>query len=117
LISADGVFLGGAILPGIGTSARALHEFTDLLPLLAMHELRELPPALGTGTCEALRSGLFWGTIGAVRELIDRLGQTAGQTPQVVLTGGAAPAVAGLLQTSAEYMQNLTLAGIALSAK
>ena len=34
LVSADGAFLGGAILPGIQMSARAMHEFTDLLPLV-----------------------------------------------------------------------------------
>ena len=50
LVSADGAFLGGAILPGIGMSARALHEFTDLLPLVDVSELTAPPPALGTAT-------------------------------------------------------------------
>ena len=63
-VSADGVFLGGAILPGIGMSARALHEFTDLLPLSEMTELRDAPEALGKNTTAALRSGLFWGAVG-----------------------------------------------------
>ena len=49
LVSADGAFLGGAILPGIAMSARALHEFTDLLPLVDMSELTAPPPALGNG--------------------------------------------------------------------
>ena len=39
LVSADGIFCGGAILPGIDMSARALHEFTDLLPLVSLNEL------------------------------------------------------------------------------
>ena len=95
LVSAEGAFLGGAILPGIAMSARALHEFTDLLPLVDMSELAGPPPALGDETVAAMRSGLFWGAVGAVRQLIDQLAGDA--RPQVILTGGAGPAVAGLL--------------------
>lgn len=116
LVGPQGDFKGGAILPGIGTSARALHEFTDLLPLLDMQALAEPPPPLGTATIEALRSGLYWGAVGGVRELISRLGQLAKAVPQVFLTGGAAPAVASLLSHDAIYVPHLTLAGIALTA-
>ena len=95
LVGPQGDFLGGAILPGIGTSARALYEFTDLLPLLDMHALAEPPPPLGTATTEALRSGLYWGAVGGVRELITRLGE-AGEIDAAdpFLAGGTAPAVA-----------------------
>ena len=116
LVSAEGAFLGGAILPGIGTSARAMHEFTDLLPLVDMQALSAPPPELGTATVEALSSGLYWGAIGAVRELIARLAALAPAAPRVLLTGGAAPSVAGPLMDVAELMPHLTLAGIALSA-
>ena len=78
LVSAEGAFLGGAILPGIAMSARALHEFTDLLPLVDMSELAAPPPALGDSTEAAMRSGLFWGAVGAVRQLIEQL---AGDAP------------------------------------
>ena len=115
LVSADGVFLGGAILPGLQMSARAMHEFTDLLPLIDMSELTSPPPALGTDTLSAMESGLFWGAVGAIRQLTERLTGVAG-SPQVFLTGGAAEAVAELLGPDARYVANLTLAGIALSA-
>ena len=75
LVSADGAFLGGAILPGIQMSARALHEFTDLLPLVDVSELTAPPPALGTATESAMESGLFWGAVGAIRQLIEQLPQ------------------------------------------
>ena len=129
LVSADGAFLGGAILPGIGMSARALHEFTDLLPLVDVSELTAPPPALGTATEPAIESGLFWGTIGAIRELVERLCETASggaagwggsstatRSQQVFLTGGAGAAVAELLGPDARYVPHLTLAGIALAA-
>jgi type III pantothenate kinase len=115
LVSAEGEFLGGAILPGIAMSARAMHEFTDLLPLIEMSELTTPPPALGTCTNSAMRAGLFWGVVGAIRELI---GQLTGQDdPEVFLTGGAGPVVAELLGGSARHVPHLTLAGIALVAR
>ena len=117
LVSAEGAFLGGAILPGIGMSARALHAFTDLLPLVDASELAAPPPPLGTATVPAMRSGLFWGAVGAIRELIPRLSGQAANQVEVFLTGGAAPAVAELLSDAARYVPHLTLAGIALAAK
>jgi type III pantothenate kinase len=116
LVDAQGAFRGGAILPGIAMSARALHTFTDLLPLIDMSELATPPAALGTATDEAMRSGLFWGTVGAVRELIDRLSTEASSRADVFLTGGASTAVAHLLGPSAWHVPHLTLAGIALTA-
>jgi type III pantothenate kinase len=118
-VSADGAFLGGAILPGVGMSARALNEFTDLLPRIPMDELAEPPPALGTSTIEAMRSGLYWGAVGAMRELISRLGESTQADhhhPQIFLTGGAAPTVAQFLPGDAEYIPHLVLGGIALVA-
>jgi type III pantothenate kinase len=87
LVSADGAFLGGAILPGIQMSARAMHEFTDMLPLVDMGELDAPPPALGTATLPAMQSGLFWGTVGAIRQLIEQLHKAA--------TGGRAESWGG----------------------
>ncbi|NUQ64947.1 MAG: type III pantothenate kinase [Pirellulales bacterium] len=116
LVSRDGVFLGGAILPGIAMSARALHEFTDLLPLVDMAELSTPPPALGTSTIPAMRSGLFWGAVGAIRQLVECLTTGGSGEPQVFLSGGAGPAVASLLGQSTRHVPHLTLGGIALAA-
>jgi type III pantothenate kinase len=120
LVAADGAFCGGAILPGINMSARALHEFTDLLPLVDASELIVPPPALGAATVPALKAGLFWGALGAIRQLIDELQKAASGAgagvPHIFLTGGAAEGVAALLGRDARYVPNLTLAGIALTA-
>jgi type III pantothenate kinase len=117
LVSAEGAFCGGAILPGIQMSARALHEFTDLLPLVDAAELSMPPAAVGTATVAAMKSGLFWGAVGAIRQLVDEFGKAApGRRAQVFLTGGAAEGVAELLGPEARFVPNLTLAGIALTA-
>ncbi|HEX4149825.1 MAG TPA: type III pantothenate kinase [Pirellulales bacterium] len=116
LVAADGGFAGGAILPGIGLSSRALHEFTDLLPQLDMQALAEPPAALGTDTIAAMRAGIYWGAVGGVRQLIELLGRQLAGPPQIFLTGGAAPAVAHLIAAEAQYQAHLVLSGIALAA-
>ncbi len=118
LVMADGIFRGGAILPGIAMSARALDQFTDLLPLSPLNDLAGPPPALGTSTLDAIHSGLFWGAVGAIRELIARLSEllpSAARPVQIFLTGGAAPSVAQQLDPTAKYVEHLVLAGIALA--
>jgi type III pantothenate kinase len=118
LVTADGVFRGGAILPGLGTSARALHEFTDMLPHAPLEDSLKPPPAVGTSTLTAIYSGLYWGAVGAIRELIEQLSDTLGTSAakvEVFLTGGAAPAVADQIDPAVRYVEHLVLAGIALA--
>lgn len=116
-VSEEGVFLGGAILPGIAMSARALHDFTDLLPRIAMSDLTVPPPALGDSTESAMRAGLFWGAVGAIRQLIEEMAKGSKAPTEVFLTGGAGPVVAGLLGPAARHVPHLTLSGIALAAQ
>jgi type III pantothenate kinase len=117
LVNEQGAFAGGAILAGIAMAARALHEFTDLLPLI---EVTAPPAALGTSTLTAMSSGIYWGAIGAVRELIARIAP-AKSRPLVLVTGGGAKEFATILaeQTdlSPRYLPHLTLAGIVLSTR
>jgi type III pantothenate kinase len=113
-IDVDGAFLGGAILPGIGMSARAMYRQTDQLPLIAMNELDAPPPALGRSTIEAMQSGLFWGAVGGMKELLTRLAADHKGAVEVFLTGGAAPSVAKLIHPDAKHVPHLVLAGIAL---
>ncbi len=120
LLSADGAFCGGAIAPGIRMSARALCEQTDALPESELVELNESPPSVGTNTHAAIRSGLYWGAVGAVRELIARHRDGLTTPPQVFLTGGAAPAVAKLIgspEYTVRYVPDLVLRGIAVAAE
>ncbi|MCA9248850.1 MAG: type III pantothenate kinase [Planctomycetales bacterium] len=116
-VSAEGVFLGGAILPGIRMSARALCQQTDLLPDIELIQLEDPPTPIGKATSQAIHSGLFWGALGAVRELVARYTETLDAAPQVVLTGGAAPQVARLLSAETLYEPHLVLSGMALTAE
>jgi type III pantothenate kinase len=112
-IGTDGAFRGGAILPGIGMAARAMHVFTDALPQIPMDELSDAPPAIGNSTIPAMRAGLYWGAVGAMRELITRMSEQDKTKPEIFLTGGAAPSVAEVLDLAARHIPYLVLGAIA----
>ena len=116
LLEADGVFAGGAILPGIAMSARALSEQTDALPRVALEFLDKPPAPLGKSTVPAIESGIYWGTVGAIRELIARLAERLEASPDIFITGGASVQFTELLTElgSVRHVPNLVLSGIAL---
>ncbi len=118
LLDDNGTFRGGAILPGVAMSARALHEQTDALPLVAIDHLDSPPQPLGKSTITAIESGLYWGMVGAIRELATQLSSGLPAPPDVFLTGGASVHVAEVLAQRSKWgvrlEPHLVLAGVAL---
>jgi type III pantothenate kinase len=96
-ITAQGDYLGGAILPGIGISVETLAGRTAKLPTV---EITRPAVALGRSTIESIQSGVYHGHAGAIRELIAAIAREAfgsgpnqaapGPRPYVVATGGFA---------------------------
>lgn len=114
-VSTNGAFQGGAILPGWQTMAASLQQSTDQLPCLAELDLASPPPAVGRTTEEAIASGLFWGCVGAVRELIGRMTEPDDPPVAVFLAGGGMPALAQVLDIDAQCEPDLVLRGIAMT--
>ena len=114
VVSVAGAFEGGAILPGFQLCSRALHQYTALLPRIANDELAGQPPEpLGKNTRDAIRSGLFWGQLGAVKELLQYLGRQLPGEPFLVVTGGAGRLLAPQLP-QAVHEPFLALQGLAI---
>ena len=83
-VSPEGVFLGGAILPGVGMGAASLHQQTAQLPIVEP----VLPDwVYGKDTRQAIIGGLVFGLRGALRELAETYANDLGQWPVVILTG------------------------------
>lgn len=110
-ISASGVWLGGAIAAGLGLSARALHMLTAQLPLV---EPGPSPPAWGRSTRPALEAGVYWGVVGAVRELLAHQALGLEEKPWVLWTGGDAARLAPEVEgDQAQIAPDLVLQGLA----
>ncbi len=87
-VDAKGVFRGGAIAPGPGLMLKALSERTAQLPEVA---LKKSPAAAGRDSAECIRSGVYWGTVGMINELAQRIPRELKIKPKLILTGGLAP--------------------------
>jgi type III pantothenate kinase len=117
LISGDGKFQGGAIVAGFRMQAEALFQKAELLPLAHLTTESEPPSVIGKNTEQAIRSGLFWGAVGAARELIGRMSDGLTPAPQVFVTGGDLKRLAPLVSGQARFVPNMVLAGIAIAAR
>jgi type III pantothenate kinase len=84
-VTAQGGFLGGAIAPGPGIMAGALTQHTAALPLV---KLKKKPRPVGRDTEECIQSGLYWGTVGMIKELIGRISRDTKLDHRVIFTGG-----------------------------
>lgn len=85
VVSAKGEYLGGAIAPGVGISLEALVTRTAKLPRI---EMAKPASAIGRNTLECMRSAMYYGTLGQIKELCARIsGEMKGRV-KVVATGG-----------------------------
>lgn len=109
VVSADGDFAGGAIAPGLGTSAQSLF---DRAARLRDPGLKPPTSALGRSTAECLRSGILLGYSGLVDRVVELLESEAGPFTTVVATGGLAELVAPLCRTVHRVHPHLTLEGL-----
>jgi len=109
-INRDKEYLGGVIAAGMGLSMRALAQNTAKLPFVDIVPRRE---ALGRDTIENIQSGLYFGHIGLLKEVVARLTVEAfgGRRPLVIGTGGFSRifADAGVFD---EIVPDLVLSGL-----
>ena len=118
-VTSLGIWQGGAIAPGLGTVAAALHLRTAQLPLIDVRQFQahHPPSAWGRGTVPSLQAGIFWGTVGAVRELLARQGDDLPGDHWVVWTGGDAAILAPYVSgDDARIEPDLVLIGLSQMA-
>lgn len=108
-VSKKGEYLGGVIAPGIGISAQALVEHTARLPLV---DIRQPAKIIGANTVASIQAGLFFGYLGLVDGILERLIKELGSETKVLATGG----LARLIGESSKYIKTvddlLTLDGL-----
>jgi type III pantothenate kinase len=117
VVDGSGVFQGGAILPGLRTAARSLAVSTDALPTTDPLDDDHQPVVIGKSTEEAIRSGVIWGVVGAVKELVARMRQELDCRAPVFCTGGQGRFLSRLLGTGVQFIPHLVLEGAAIAAR
>jgi type III pantothenate kinase len=116
VVDQAGCFRGGAILCSMRVAARALAAFTDLLPEIDTEFSGTRPPVIGRSTRDAMRSGLFYGCAGAVRELVHEMSRRIGSQPELIVTGGGARPLVDCLQLDYRFIPDLVLDGVVAAA-
>ena len=87
-INADGSYEGGLIAPGINLSLESLHQAAAQLPRIAV---RRPEKVIAKSTVPAMQSGIYWGYIGLIEGIVQRMKAEYGGNMKVVATGGLAP--------------------------
>jgi type III pantothenate kinase len=87
IVSEEGAFDGSVIAPGANLSIEALHQAAALLPRVAIHRAQKV---IGRDTVSSMQSGVYWGYVGLITGLINRIKAEYGKPMTVVATGGLA---------------------------
>ncbi len=111
VVSARGEFLGGAIAPGLAISANALF---DKAAKLSQVQIRKPGKVIGTNTVDNIQIGLYYGYIGLVDGICERMIAELGPETKVIATGGYAPMIAADSRYMKHVDPHLTLDGVRL---
>ncbi|MGH7508581.1 MAG: type III pantothenate kinase [Gemmatimonadales bacterium] len=114
-VTGDARFMGGAIMPGLRTSADQLTRRAAKLPAT---ELRPPARVIGRRTEECIQAGVLFGAADAVDGMVRRIAAEwpGDKKPRVVATGGLAPIIAPLTTAIELTDPDLTLRGLRIAA-
>lgn len=110
-ISSKGEYLGGVIAPGPGISAEALFTHTARLPRV---EIKAPAKVIGTSTVGSIQSGLYYGYIGLIDGILERMIPELGPKTKVIATGGFSTLIGTGTSRIQHIDPNLTLEGLRL---
>jgi len=109
IVSADREFLGGVICPGIGMSISGLFARTARLPMV---DFREPEKLIGSNTVGSITSGLYYGFVGMIDGILERLIGELGKDTKAVATGGQGHMIVRSSKWVKVYDEDLTLEGL-----
>jgi type III pantothenate kinase len=111
VVSRDAEYLGGAIAVGIGIAIDALFSRTARLPLV---EFRPPKDVVGTNTVASMQSGLYFGAVGMIDGILERIIEKLGPDTKLVATGGQAQMIVSGSRYLKVVDEHLTLEGLAM---
>lgn len=111
IVSANAEFLGGIICPGIGMSIGGLFARTARLPMV---DFREPEKLIGSNTVGSITSGLYYGFIGLIDGIVERVTAELGASTKAVATGGQGALIVRGSRLVKICDEDLTLEGLRL---
>jgi type III pantothenate kinase len=111
LVTSRGEYAGGAIAPGITTSADALYSAASKLPRV---EIARPSSVIGRNTVASMQAGIVFGYVGLVDEIVSRMRHQVDYPCKCIATGGLAPLIAKDSRTIEHTDEMLTLDGLKL---
>ena len=111
IVGEQGAYEGGVIAPGINLSIEALAMAAAKLPRISV---RRTQSVIGRSTVPAMEAGIFWGYIGLIEGLLDRIQKEIERPVTVVATGGLAPLFADATTRLQHVDPDMTLRGLRL---
>jgi type III pantothenate kinase len=109
VISREAEYLGGAIAVGIGIAIEALFSRTARLPLVDFRAPRDV---VGTNTVASMQSGLFYGAVGMIDGILERIIEKMGPDTKTIATGGQAHMIVSGSRFLKTVDEHLTLEGL-----
>ena len=88
VVSKDGAYIGGVIAPGRESQPRSAAPCRRRLAACRHHQAEQV---IGTNTVACMQSGVFWGYVGLVRGICDRILAGTERPMKIIGTGGLAP--------------------------
>jgi type III pantothenate kinase len=108
-ISDTDIYMGGAISPGIDMKLKAMHKFTNKLPLATLNlDYQPFKPQKSTNSC--LLEGAVAGTVHEIKGFIATFGSN--KSLKVIINGGSAQYLADKIENSTFAAPNLVLIGL-----
>jgi type III pantothenate kinase len=109
VVSRNAEFLGGLIAPGIGMSINGLFARTARLPMV---DFRAPEKLIGSNTVGSIQSGLYYGFIGLIDGIVERIATELGPDTKAIATGGQGQLIADGSRLVKIFDQDLTLDGL-----
>ena len=110
-VTADGVYRGGLIAPGLLTAVESLHRAAALLPAV---DLKFPADIVGTTTEAAIQSGILYGALEMIDGIVERIQRSLSEHAHVIATGGFAQLLQPHSRTIERVEPDLVLHGIRL---
>ena len=114
VVGEKGVYLGGVIAPGVNLSINALHSAAARLPRIAITKQKKV---IGKNTVAAMSSGIYWGYVGLIKNILKKIQFELNYKTLVMATGGLSDLFVNEVSENIIVNKDLTIKGLFIAYK